>query len=209
MQYRIWLTRQQETRYLSQLDVALILEQAIRRSGIPIGLSGEFNPRMKISYHSSLPVGVASNGEPIDLTLTQEFEPAAISKAIGQCLPSGFQIAMSEKIEKREKYFVFATYQIQVSYVVQESQIISLLQSSEIWIIRSRNSKRVNIRPYIIECKILHQNTAQTTLELKTQLCPEGSISVWEFLELLNIPLNDDALIQITRTLTLIPICKV
>lgn len=44
--------------YFSQLDMVSVLERALRRSKLPIYFSQGFNPRVKMSFHSSLKLGL-------------------------------------------------------------------------------------------------------------------------------------------------------
>lgn len=206
--YRVWLTRYGHAKYLSQHDTALILEQAIRRSQLPVGLAGQFNPRMKISFYASCPVGVACHGDPIDIIFTQPQDCSTLQNILQHNLPTGFGIAKVENFERRNKYWLKLQYQIRVNQIITAEKIQALFERNEIWIFRTHNAKRVNIRPYLLE---YHINTIEDSsfyiLEMTTRMDTTGSVSVWEILESLGIPLNDTVMLHITRTsVTLIPI---
>ncbi|MBN2483426.1 MAG: DUF2344 domain-containing protein [Candidatus Omnitrophica bacterium] len=45
-------------RYYSQLDLVRILERAARRTDLPFAFTQGFTPRLKISFHNGLKLGV-------------------------------------------------------------------------------------------------------------------------------------------------------
>jgi radical SAM-linked protein len=57
------LVKSGEMIYFSQLDLVTILERALRRSGLPVYFSQGFNPRIKISFHGGLKLGVEGEVE--------------------------------------------------------------------------------------------------------------------------------------------------
>ncbi len=198
--YRIWLSRDGFSRYLSQHDTAAILEQSIRRASIPIAFSGQFNPRMRISYYTSLPVGIASSGEPIDLTLQKSFDVEELKTRLQNKLPSGFGISKVELFSRREKCWINLTYQVKSSFHISDEKIVQLLQKNEIWVIRAHNGKRVNIRQYILDCRLIANETNFSILEFSFRMDSTGSASVWELLTELEVPLNDQIFLDIVRT---------
>lgn len=206
--YRLWLARNGRAKYLSQHDTSLILEQAIRRSNLPIGLAGQFNPRMKISFYASLPVGIACDGDPVDIVFTEQQDCSAIQNILQHNLPTGFSIAKVETFEHRSKCWLKFQYRIRMNQLITREKISELFQRSEIWVFRTHNSKRVNIRPYLLEYHLPSaEDPTFNVFEITTRMDTTGSVSVWEVLEALCIPLNDTVILDITRTcVTLMPI---
>ena len=76
-----------DARFLGHLDFGRILERALRRSGLPVRSTQGFNPRLKVSYAEALPLGMASEGEWVTLTLDEDLPPATVAEALAPCLP--------------------------------------------------------------------------------------------------------------------------
>ncbi|MDR1774891.1 MAG: TIGR03936 family radical SAM-associated protein [Actinomycetes bacterium] len=66
--------------YLSHLEVLRALTRAIRRSGLPFAVTCGFNPHMRIALGPALGVGVGSDAEYLDVSLT-EYVPANVALA--------------------------------------------------------------------------------------------------------------------------------
>ena len=90
--YRLRFSRQGKVRYLSAHDTATILERSVRRAKLPMAYSQGFSPHPKISFATALPVGFASTAELLDITLTEELEPAELQERFNKGLPEGFRI---------------------------------------------------------------------------------------------------------------------
>ncbi|HBQ86380.1 MAG TPA: radical SAM protein, partial [Syntrophomonas sp.] len=52
-----------ELKFLGNLDTMHLMERALRRAGIPYALSEGFNPHIKLSMGTVLPVGLWSEKE--------------------------------------------------------------------------------------------------------------------------------------------------
>ncbi|MCM8786518.1 MAG: TIGR03936 family radical SAM-associated protein [Candidatus Omnitrophica bacterium] len=77
--------------YFSQLDLAKILERALRRTKLPVCYTEGFNPRVKLSFGKALKLGVEGSEEvtfyflkPVDIT--------DFITTLGKQLPSGLQL---------------------------------------------------------------------------------------------------------------------
>ena len=85
-----------EIRFISHLDHMRVLDRAIRRTGLPIGYSQGFNPRMLISYKTkALKVGEASSECEAELTFSDWVKPEEVKDALNKTLPAGFKIIES------------------------------------------------------------------------------------------------------------------
>lgn len=82
-----------ELRFLGNLDTMHLMERALRRAGIPYALSEGFNPHIKLSMGTVLPVGLWSEKEYLDLEINGHMEPAQFIQKLNQVLPPGLQIA--------------------------------------------------------------------------------------------------------------------
>ena len=75
----------------SQIDLVCVLERALRRSKLPVFFSMGFNPRIKMSFHNGLKLGLEGDiettfyfNDPIDL--------AQLKQALAPQLPDGLEI---------------------------------------------------------------------------------------------------------------------
>lgn len=90
--YRARITKGEELSFLSHLDYIAVYERAIIRAKLPIAYSTGFHPHMKIAFASALSVGVTSDAEYMDFTLTEYISPKTILQRLSQELPQGAKI---------------------------------------------------------------------------------------------------------------------
>lgn len=68
---RVRYVKHGRLRHLAHLELLRTLDRLVRRAGLPFAVSQGFSPRMRIAFCPALPVGVASDDEWFDLTLTE------------------------------------------------------------------------------------------------------------------------------------------
>ena len=72
-------------RFVGHLDMMRFFQKAIRRAGLPIAYSGGFHPHQIMSFALPLGIGVTSEGEYMDIELTEKVVPEnAIQRLNGQ-----------------------------------------------------------------------------------------------------------------------------
>ena len=76
MRYLIKFSKGEGIKFISHLDLMRTIQRIIRRSGVPIEYSKGFNPHMALSLAQPLSVGVYSDGEYMDIVLTEEIKVA-------------------------------------------------------------------------------------------------------------------------------------
>lgn len=81
------LSKEGDARFLGHLDFARLIERALRRSALPVRSTQGFNPRLKVSFTEALPLGLASRGEWVTLTLDEDLAPRSVAEALRPCLP--------------------------------------------------------------------------------------------------------------------------
>ncbi|MEO1001922.1 MAG: TIGR03960 family B12-binding radical SAM protein [Cyanobacteria bacterium J06638_7] len=77
---------------ISHLDTLRLLERALRRSGLPVSFSGGFHPLPRLQLALALPLGVAAEGEWLDLEFSERVEPPAARDLLQRQLPDGFRL---------------------------------------------------------------------------------------------------------------------
>jgi len=89
---RIRFSRGEEVKYISHLDLMRFWERALRRARVPLAYSEGFTPHPRISLAAPLALGVTSEAELMDITVTRWVTPHWFTSAISQQLPAGFRI---------------------------------------------------------------------------------------------------------------------
>jgi len=89
---RIRLSRGQEIKFISHLDMMRLWERALRRAEIPLAYSEGFSPHPRISLAAPLPVGVTSEAELMDVSVAKWVSPHWFTSAVSQQLPRGIEI---------------------------------------------------------------------------------------------------------------------
>ncbi|MFO7273472.1 MAG: TIGR03936 family radical SAM-associated protein [Symbiobacteriaceae bacterium] len=79
-------------RFLSHLDLQRVVERGLRRAELPLAFTQGFNPHPRISYASALATGASSEGEFIDVDLTEPVDPAAFVARVNAVLPEGVRL---------------------------------------------------------------------------------------------------------------------
>ena len=148
---------------MSHLDNIRTIEDAIRRSEIPVIYSRGKRPRMKLSFSPPLPVGFTSETEFFDINLKQDFSSQMIN-ALRKSMPEGFQVLEAKAVFARtaalSEVINLVVYTLKLDNSIDTEQLQSRISDimSKDELIVSRKSKSgesdVNIRKsiYKIEC---------------------------------------------------------
>src|SRR4030042_1136628 len=72
---RLKFSRGQELKFLSHLDLMRLWERALRRAGLPLAYSEGFTPHPQIALAAPLLVGVTSDAELMDVSLSRWVSP--------------------------------------------------------------------------------------------------------------------------------------
>ncbi len=92
LRLRVQFTVGYEQKFISALDLMHLIERSLRRARIPYALSEGFNPHMKISIGTVLPVGLRGEEEYFDLELRESMELAEFVSKLNEALPAGLVI---------------------------------------------------------------------------------------------------------------------
>ena len=84
---------------LGHLDLARLLDRAIRRASLPITFSGGFSPSPRIMIANALPLGASSSGEIVDFELTQRLDAEEFQKRLASQLPASIPLYGVEEID--------------------------------------------------------------------------------------------------------------
>ncbi|MBI5587085.1 MAG: TIGR03960 family B12-binding radical SAM protein [Deltaproteobacteria bacterium] len=98
---RLRFSKTGELRFLSHLELINAMTRAIKRAGLPLRYSQGFHPLPKVSFASSLPVGLESLEEYMDVELNMDggmLAPGAIVERLNGRLPEGLKFHGGEVI---------------------------------------------------------------------------------------------------------------
>jgi radical SAM-linked protein len=89
---RVRYAKRGRLRFSSHRDLARVFERALRRVHVPMAYSQGFTPHPKISWAPSVPTGVASISEYVELQLVEAVVPEALCRELDAALPGGFDV---------------------------------------------------------------------------------------------------------------------
>lgn len=136
-----------ELRFLSNLDTMHMMERALRRARIPFALSEGFNPHIRLSMGTVLPVGLWGKKEYFDLELDQPLPLDQLCDALNKVLPVGAHVIQAQEIEAAAPSLMKAVNCAAYGFILQMSQqdISSICQNilkAEKLLIPSRGKKK-------------------------------------------------------------------
>lgn len=178
-----------EGRFLSHLDLMHTWERVIRRSQLPLAYSQGFNPHPKINFASACAVGTTSDGEYMDMELTQELPVEQVKEMLQAVMPPAFRVSamkvVSGKAPSLMSIIQRARYVLQLELVEEATQeqldaaLENFWQQEEIVIYRykknSKDKKPVNIRPGVYELELTAEGK-NALLHIQVQSGNEGNI---------------------------------
>lgn len=92
MKYRIKFSKYSSMIFIGHLDMMRYFQKAIRRAEIPISYSTGFSPHQIMSFAAPLGVGLYSNGEYLDIELTEEMPTEEMKSRLNAAMVEGVDI---------------------------------------------------------------------------------------------------------------------
>ncbi len=92
MKARVKFAKTGIMKYVGHLDLMRFFQKAVRRSKLPIKYSEGFNPHQIMSFAAPLGVGITSDGEYMDIELTEYVEPNKARDALQVTMVEGVDI---------------------------------------------------------------------------------------------------------------------
>ncbi|MHC1711095.1 MAG: TIGR03960 family B12-binding radical SAM protein [Solidesulfovibrio sp.] len=100
---RVWFAKVGHAVYLSQLELARVVERALRRAGLKPSFSAGYHPLPQISFGRALPVGVASRAEWLAIFLRESVTPEMFTERLRPNLPEGLTVVGVEELPPGKK----------------------------------------------------------------------------------------------------------
>ncbi|HZJ76284.1 MAG TPA: TIGR03936 family radical SAM-associated protein [Oscillospiraceae bacterium] len=200
--------------FISHLDLIRVFERAIRRANISVAYTQGFNPHPIMAFATALGVGVASEGEYIDIKLDDNMDSGLFMNELNNVLPEGLKIIKSRIITDKAKSLMSiicsSTYLVKletkkilsetdirqhIKDLVDREMIIELKQK------RQRRGRRrkpgfreINIRPFIKSIELLLLDGQKVLLKMHLAAGSRGNLKpevvVDKLHELTNLPIE-------------------
>ena len=184
---RVKYLKGRELKFIGHLDLMRTIERTIRRSSISVTFSQGFNPKMKISYGTPLPLGVTSETEFADIEIDGWIKPEDLKIELNAKFPPGINIIEAKIVGPKDVSLMSSTEAIE--YVAEEvdtnglnEKIEKLMKEENMVIKRKRKgiTKEVNIRPMIFDISLQGKD-----LHMIVQSNPNGTVKPFEVMEVL------------------------
>ena len=151
-----------DLRFLSNLDMMKLMARTLRRARIPFALSEGFNPHIRLSLGTVLPVGLWSKREYFDLELEQDMSCSEFIERMNLTLPRDVKITACIQIDAAVPALMKSINCSCYSFIVDAPADVmeqwrdNILQKNEL-IVKSRGKKKdleKNLRPGIFKIKV-------------------------------------------------------
>lgn len=167
MRYVIKFTKGEEIKFISHLDLMRTIQRVIRRSELPIEYSKGFNPHMSLSIAQPLSVGLYSDGEYLDLVLTEAIKDEEVIERLNNASTTTIKFLNANSVEIIENVKRLpqamalldgARYTIKLKLNSEDKvteQIIDTLNETKWEIIKKskKGEKLTDIKPLVKEFK--------------------------------------------------------
>jgi len=194
---RARFTKEGDAALISHLDTMRLFERALRRARQPVALSRGFNPRLKISLASALPVGTTSEAEYIDVELQERVEVGPFVDRLNEELPDMVRVLHAREVPRGAKspaaLINVAEYRVRVPLAggadleggAVAVELSKFMERDEVIIDRERRGerRRVDLRPLIDSIELLSACDRSILLSLRLRTGSRGNARPDEVLD--------------------------
>ena len=196
LRLRVQLTKEGRSRFLSHTEFQRNLMLAARRARLPLAYSEGYRPKMKISLSPPLPIGVTSEGELVDFSLSGYISPAEAAKRFDDALPPGITLVRARllgagsrpvgKLIDTAMYHAFVPVpgpgEGEWKKAVEQFLISETVEFERV---QPRRTRTVDLRPGTHSLEVLSTRGGSLTLRMVLNDGIKGTIKPWEVLEVL------------------------
>ncbi len=152
-----------ELKFLANLDMINLMERALRRAAVPYALSKGFNPHVKMSMGTVLPVGLWGEKEYFDLELERNMPLDEFAAEVNNTLPVYMRIKKCVKIPASAPSLMKVVNAASYLFVIERSGVDlqqwrdKVLAADSLWVKnRGKNKKNIgkNLRPGIYKVDV-------------------------------------------------------
>ncbi len=183
IKYILKFEKEDIVKFVSHLDIIRVFDRAMRRAELPLGYSQGFNPHPLMTFAHPLGVGVASIGELMEMTLSEEIPTEVLIKGINSQLPQGFKVLEAKKIEGKNNFatLTYADYAIKAEGCIPDNMETALRSLKEILVDKKTKSgiKETDIKSFVKSFKQIEKGMFNVRLKtgaenLKPELLING-----------------------------------
>lgn len=173
-------TREERVKYISHLDLMRTMQRAVRRADIPIAYSQGFNPHPVMSFASALPVGVTSDGEYMDMILSESMSLPVLKERLNHALPKGITVcdamAVDSKAPSLMSLIERADYKVTSIGIDWNKALAAYRETPEIRVEKrgKRAVSTVNLKESVYDIGVDREN--QEVLHLSMKIGKKGSL---------------------------------
>lgn len=196
MKARIKFRKYGALKFIGHLDVMRYFQKVMRRADIPIAFTGGFSPHMIMSFASPLGIGLESDGEYMDIELTDPIESEEAVRRMNEAGVEGIEVISFRQIAE-EKKMTGMTILATADYLITpkkdilpdagsaegslshdwKEQFSDFMEQNEIRVMKQtkRSEREVDLRPLIYDWEfrgnsIFIRTAAGSTENLKPDL---------------------------------------
>jgi radical SAM-linked protein len=184
---RIRFRKDGDLRFVSHHDLMRSFERMLRRAGLPFHSTNGFNPKPRLVFALSLPLGIVGCAELAELELDSLVAPQEIHERLASQAPAGLSILGVERVHPKTTAHVrLVRYRVRLAPAQSAGltqRIEQLLNRPDCWVERTRPEKRrIDLRPYL---SVIRETAA--SLEMELRVTPQGTARPEEVLRLLEL----------------------
>ncbi len=169
-----------KARFFGHLELATIVQRAVKRAGLNAKFSQGFNPSMRLSFDNALPVGMESEQERMFIYLEKDLPSNIIIEKLNQQLPEGLLITECHPFRKiKDAPNIQQNIQETSFYTISFSepslnteQVDEFLSLSE-FIVQDRSKKgkirKTDLRQAVEQISFIDSNTVKIILKKSDQ----------------------------------------
>jgi radical SAM-linked protein len=159
---RLRFCKEGNLRLLSHHDLLRTFERMLRRAGVPSHRTQGFNPRPRLVFALSLPLGVVGRAEVADLELDEAIPAEILHQRLASQTPPGLAIlavrpvGLKAGLQVRGLSYGVAVPPERVPGVIRASA--EVLAAGECWVERTRPPRRrLDLRPFLRDLRLLDE----------------------------------------------------
>ncbi len=193
IRYRMKYSKTGNLRFIGHLDTQVMLERALRRTGLPLRYTQGFNKRIRLNLASALPLGFISSAEVLDFWLNEPVGEQIILQMLENALPAEIHVLevslTDNSLPSLQGSLVSSEYEItlpgNIATELFEQKLDQLLAQPEVSV--TRRNKTIDYKPLILEYELRKDSSDNSVIYFKLSSSPAGNARPDDILELLGI----------------------
>ena len=140
--------------YISHLDMQRAFARALRRAELPVQYSEGFNPHILTSFASPLSVGISTDGDYLEVRMTEECMGSAIRDALNAILPEELRIVFVGGLEEECPKLMSISHSALYELVFEkEPDTLTQFFENERCIVHDRKNREIDLKETVLDLK--------------------------------------------------------